>query len=83
MGAKVEVPWQVGEVLVRRHGRNVYVVARRDWNRVRDVVRRHPKVRAELKALEVVVTPVVIRGGESAVEVVARRELARKNARRK
>ena len=82
MGAKVEVPWYVGEALVARHGRDVYVVAKKDWNRIRAVARKHPKALKELKALGVVVTPVVIRGGQSAVELVAMRELARKKRRK-
>ena len=77
------IPWEIGKYIVERHGRDVLIVSRKDWNRVRKVVERYPAVYEKLKALDITLSPIVVHGGYDAVTVVARRELARRNRSKK
>lgn len=80
MGAKVVIPWEIGKYIQQRHGRDVLIVSRKDWNRVRAVVKKCRRTYEALKALDLVMSPVMLRGGEDAPTVVAKRELARKRS---
>ena len=81
----MEIPWVVGEYIVERHGRDVIVISRKDWNVVRKVMKNHMEVftNKELKALDITWSPILVRGGDDAVTVVAKRELARRNRSKK
>ena len=80
MGVQVVIPWEVGKYVKERHGRDVLIVSRKDWNRVRKVVKRYPEVNRELKALDIVLSPVMLRGGDDVPAVVVKRGLARKES---
>ena len=66
MGVHVSIPWEVGKYIQERHGRDVLIVSRKDWNRVRRVVKKYPEVNEKLKALDLVLSPVILRGGKDA-----------------
>lgn len=82
MSAQVVIPWEIGRYIQERHGRDVLIVSRKDWNRVRAVVKKYPEVNEKLKALDLVMSPVMLRGGDDAPTVVAKRELARKRGKK-
>ena len=44
-----------------RHGGKLNVFSDKDWNRIKRVVKKYPNVLKELKALKVIMTPLVIR----------------------
>ena len=55
--------WSYGlsRELVIRHGGRLNVFSDKDWNRIKRVVKKYPNVLKELKALKVIMTPLVIK----------------------
>ena len=78
MGFKLEVPAELAEQLMDRHGNPIYIVAKRDWKRIRRVAKKNKKVYEELKDLDVKLTEVLIRGGDG---LVVKDPLSRKRKR--
>lgn len=46
--------------LYRRHGKKMYVMSARDYNKWNKILKKHPKVRKELQATKTDMTPLVI-----------------------
>lgn len=69
MGFRLQVPAELAEQILAKHGNPVYLVSGADWEKVREVVRKNKKVNDALKAAdvrlyEIDITPIVIRKGD-------------------
>jgi hypothetical protein len=67
MGYQLEVPAELAEQILVRHGSRIYIVSKRDWDRVRRVGKKNKKIYEELKALGVKLTTVVIRKRDGSI----------------
>ena len=67
MGYILEVPAELGSQILVRHGSCVYLVSKRDWNRVRRVAKKNKKVYEEIKNLGVRLTSIVIRNRDGSI----------------
>jgi len=67
MGLQIEVPAVLAEQILSRHGGRAYIVSQDDWNRVREVVKQNDVIYEQLKALDVKLTPFVVRDGNGVI----------------
>ena len=67
MGYMLEVPNELGAQILIKHGSQVYLVSKRDWNRVRRVAKKNKKIYEEMKNLGVKLTPVIIRNRDGSI----------------
>ena len=67
MGYLLDVPAELAEQILIKHGSCVYLVSKRDWNRVRRVGKKNKKIYEELMALGVKLTEVVIRSRDGSI----------------
>ena len=67
MGYQLGLPAWLAEELLVRHGSQIYIVSKRDWNRVRRVCKKNKKVFKELKSLDVRITPIAIRNRDGSM----------------
>ena len=58
---KISVPYSLAKGLVDRHGGKLYVCSQKDWKKVLKVIEKHPKACEEVSALNMVLTPLLIR----------------------
>ena len=66
MGFKLQVPGELAEQIVAKHGNPVYLVSGKDWEKVRRAVKKNKKVNdalvaADVRLYEIDITPIIIR----------------------
>lgn len=58
---RLNIPYELAKSLTERHGGTMYVCSKPDWDRIKKVLKKYPKVYKKLKELDIIMTPLIIR----------------------